>query len=410
MKHWYVGEIHICEGVRDNADWESRARRLLEHFRAKQVNWDVPFSGSDHNPPSTGKGRRSRGDTEPPTAVFSVLRFDGAEAKIAAPGDGFPHSLVDQPFGWRCRRDADEVFREHGVVCQTATQFESICGCLHRCGYCNLTRLLLIPVNPECVLAHLDTFLADNPNQTLFKHGASTDILSFEPEYGITEMLVRYFAHRPAQYLMLFTKSDNVDFLLSLPHRGQTIVCWSLSSPTVAREVEVLTASTEERIRAARKCQDAGYRVRFRFSPIVPVRGWQGENEAMVSEIFESGVRPDLITLRTVGWIEYEELVRVTGSELIDPHFREAMGQAASEGTIPQMRCRPLPEEARIEVYVRGAEAIRRANPRTRISLCWETPEVWSALHEWTGMSPDHFVCNCGPRCAPPNPLLSVDG
>jgi hypothetical protein len=147
--------------------------------------------------------------------------------------------------------------------------------------------------------------------------------------------------------------------------------------------------------------------VRFRFSPIIPVRGWERENEAMVSEIFESGVRPDLITLRTVGWIDYEELMRVTGAELIDPELRDAMKSAARAGPVPQMRCRPLPEEARIRIYVRVAEAIRRASPLTRISLCWETPQVWSALHEWTGMGPDHFVCNCGPQCAPPNPLLA---
>ena len=407
MKRWDVGDVYICEGVRDNASWEMRAGKLLEHFQAERVSWDARFSRSKQNPASTGEGRRPYGDRRPPMVVLSVLRFEGMTARIVAPADGFPLPLVEQPFDWSCRRDADCVLHEHGVICQSAVQFESICGCLHRCGYCEGTRLILIPVNPESVLAHLDGLLAENPDQTLFKHGASTDILCFEPEYGITRMLVEYFAGRPERYLMLFTKSDNVDFLLDLPHRGQTIICWSLSAATAAREIEVLAASTSERIRAARECQDAGYRVRFRFSPIIPTQGWERENEAMVNEIFDSGVHPDLITLRTVGWIEYEELKRVTTSDLIDPRLRKTMAQAASEGRIPQMRCRPLPEEARIEIYVRVAKAVRKANPGARIALCWETPDVWSALYEWTDMRPDHFVCNCGPRCAPPNPLLS---
>lgn len=407
MKRWHIGKVSICEGVREQPAWEQRVDRLLRHFDAEPVSWDVPFARSDTNPPASGGGRRAHDDHTPPDVVFSVLRFDGSNARIVAPGDGFAEPLVEQPFGWACRRDGGTMLGDEGIVCQSAVQFESICGCLHRCSYCNLTRLILIPVNPESVVAHLDELLAANPDQTLFKHGASTDILCFQPEYGISKMLVEYFADQPDRYLMLFTKSDNVEFLLDLPHQGKTIMCWSLSAATAAREVERLSASTSGRIRAARKCQDAGYRVRFRFSPIIPVEGWERENDAMVNELFEAGLRPDLITLRTMGWIDYEETLRAIDPSILAPAARAAMQQAAQDESIPQARCRPLPEGARIGIYVRVAQAIREASPETRISLCWETPEVWSAMREWAGMTPEDFVCNCGPRCAPPNPLLS---
>jgi len=406
MKHWQVGNVHICQGVRDNPEWEARAHRLLKRFHAQSVEWEVPFSTGEGRSPTKGDGRRTHTDDSPPDVFFSVLRFDGMDARIVAPGEGCPEPLIRQPYSWALRRDAHRMHQDEGIVCQSAVQFESICGCLHRCRYCPMSKLILIPVNPEAVVEHLHALMAEHPGQTLFKHGASTDTLCFEPEYGVSQMLVEHFAGKSRQFLMLFTKSDNVDSLLELRHRGQTIMCWSLSARTAAAEVEPLTAGTSERIQAAKKCQDAGYRIRFRFSPITPTVGWESENGAMVREIFDSGLEPDLITLRTIGWIDYDDLTQSIPQSILDPRFQDMMRDAAQRDAIPTLRCRPLPDEARIEIYTHVAETIRQASPRTRISLCWETTNVWSAMREFTGMAPESFVCNCGPTCAPPNPLL----
>jgi len=406
MKDWQVGNVHICHGVRDNPEWEARTNRLLEHFRAQSVEWDVPYSTGSGKSPTKGSGRRTCTDDSPPDVVFSVLRLDGMDAQIVAPGEGCPEPLVQQPYNWALRRDAHRMRQDEGIVCQTAVQFESICGCLHRCRYCPMSKLILIPVNPEVVVEHLDALIAEHPGQTLFKHGASTDILCFEPEYGISRILVEHFAEKSREFLMLFTKSDNVDSLLDLGHRGQTIVCWSLSAQAAAAEVEPLTAGTSDRIRAAKKCQDAGYRIRFRFSPITPTGGWERENDAMAHEIFDSGLEPDLITLRTIGWIDYDEFTQSIPQSILDPRFQDIMRDAARREATPTRRCQPLPDEARIEIYTHIAETIRQISPQTRISLCWETPRVWSAMRDFTGMTPESFVCNCGPTCAPPSPLL----
>ena len=407
MKAWQVGKVRVCDGVRDEPEWEARAHRLLEHFRTESVEWDVPFTKGDGGNLLRGGGRRILGDDSPPDAVLSVMRFDGMDAEIVAPREDCPESLEQQPYAWALRRDAQRMRRDEGIVCQTAVQFESICGCLHRCCYCGMSKLLLIPVNPEEVVAHVDGLMAEYPGQTLFKHGASTDALCFEPEYGVSQMLVEHFATKSREYLMLFTKSGNVDFLLDLDHRGQTIMCWSLSAQTAAAEVEPLTPGTSERIRAAKMCQDVGYPIRFRFSPVTPTHGWEAENEAMVYEIFDAGLEPDLITLRTIGWSTYEQFTQSVPQTALDPRFQTTMEDAAEGDAIAAARCRPLPDEARIEIYLHVAGIIRQASPRTRISLCWETPEVWAVMREFTGMTPDRFVCNCGPTCAPPNALLS---
>jgi hypothetical protein len=46
-------------------------------------------------------------------------------------------------------------------------------------------------------------------------------------------------------------------------------------------------------------------------------------------------------------------------------------------------------------------DEIQRVSPRTTIALCLETEEMWRALGDRIGQSPDTFVCNCGPQCTP---------
>jgi spore photoproduct lyase len=406
VKTWRVGSVRICDGVRSNPEWVARTHRLLKRFHAQNVEWDVPFSQGEGWNLLSGT-RRDFEDDSPPDVVISVMQFDGLDAWIVAPKEERSGALVLQPYRWTVRRDAQRLRRNEDTVCQTAVQFEAIRGCLHRCCYCSMTKVIIIPVNPEAVVEHVDLLMAEHPGQTLFKYGASTDAPCFEPDYGISRMLVEHFAEKSREFLMLFTKSDNVDSLLDLDHRGRTIMCWSLSAQTAASEVEPFTPSTSERIQAAVKCQDAGYRVRFRFSPITPTDGWETETEAMVREIFDSGLAPDLITLRTIGWFPYDQFVRSMPQMTIDPHFRAIMTQAAADEAIPVTRFQPLPEAARVEIYTHVAGLLRQVSPKTRISLCWETPDVWAAMQEFTGMTPSGFVCNCGPNCAPPNPLLS---
>ena len=70
----------------------------------------------------------------------------------------------------------------------------------------------------------------------------------------------------------MLTKSDNVDDILDLPHNGQTIIAWSMNNTMVSQKFEIGAPSFERRLAAARKVQEAGYRVRIRLDPIVPLR------------------------------------------------------------------------------------------------------------------------------------------
>jgi len=259
-------------------------------------------------------------------------------------------------------------------------------------------------MNIEEYVDHLDGWIEKTGGQTLFQYDNWSDINCFEPEYGATKLFVEYFSKRDREYLELYAgKSDNVDFLLDLDHKGKTICCWSLSGRTQSTEIEYKTATMDERIAAAKKCQKAGYHVRFRFSPIIPVKNWQAENREMIENLFAQ-VHPDVITFETLRFRDYNAIIKEIDPSLLDPEFLQVMESA--QGGIQGCE---IPHEYRKKVYKFIIDELERVSPKTPYSFCRESIPMWDDLaedFEKHGQSPDYYVCNCGPLSTPGHELL----
>lgn len=210
---------------------------------------------------------------------------------------------------------------------------------------------------------------------------------------------------------MLYTKSDNVDHLLKLDQdrRRRTLISWTISCETVSNLIEKNAPPMNARIEAAERCQEAGYRVRVRFSPIVPIRNWREENRVMIERCF-AYLRPDLVTMNVLGWRNVATMKRALDFSLLDPHYQNLYGEI--DRTQPNSCSHPntLPHDARAEIHRFFIDEIHRVSPSTRISLCAETRKMWDLFEDTLGMSPKNFVCNCGPTSVPGNPLLSPVG
>ena len=240
-----------------------------------------------------GAVRRWGETAEPrdPDLVFTMGKFwpDEKKAEFRAQ---YPSLRIRDLFGFQTvvwRPDGELDWRENrrGCVCQSAWQLHTIMGCPFRCAYCGLGGLNRILVNMEEYVGHLDEVCERKPVQSLYKWDNQSDVSCFEPEYGASKLLIEYFAQKPGKYLEIYTgKSDNIDDLLALDHRGKTIIQWSVSARTQSTAMEPESAPWDRRVEAARKCQEAGYTVRYRFSPIVPVRDWQAENAELIERIF----------------------------------------------------------------------------------------------------------------------------
>ncbi|MBM4044281.1 MAG: hypothetical protein FJ279_04140 [Planctomycetes bacterium] len=291
--------------------------------------------------------------------------------------------------------------RDKGSTCWSLYDLHSALGCFHKCSYCRRGRVTTLALNVEEFLEHVDGLMAKTPWQKVYRYDVETDCLILEPEYGMCRALVEHFADLEDRYIILFSKSDNVDFLLNLDHKGHTIMLWTLTTPLVSRRIEKGTPTTEERLAAARKCQQAGYPVRFKFKPIIPVANWRQEATDMLEKLF-AAVQPDNLSMEMLFWYgdTVAQVKEMFDMSLFDPELIKLMEKREADGLVTD-QMHPFPDEFRAEVYGHYIDEIRRISPDCRVSLCAETKAMWDILGPKLRMTGNSFVCNCGPICVP---------
>ncbi len=401
--------VYYTEEVERDAASRARMDRMMPFIHAERVQkvtdeelCRVILANGWHMTRLKGEMR----PYQPPPILFSTFRWPEEEEKkkrlakfpALAMGD-FPQGKLAgyMGFDWR---GAPKQFSPGVRVCQPGHEMHTIAGCPFRCDYCaHLGEVIVVLVNLEDFVSRMDGWLAKCPDQTLFKWDNATDAPCFEPEYGGTKLFVDYFARRPGKYLLLYLgKCADIDYLLDYDHRGKTIVAFSISGETQSTVIEKGAAPTEARIEAARKCQEAGYLVRVRFSPVIPVRNWRDENRRMVRSLL-SRVRPDVISLCLFGWMDTWLAKRSLDLSLWDGEFLRAMDDASVE--MFGKKFGPLPHEARAKLIRFLIDEIRGVSPEVPIALCLESLEMWQQFGPELGMRPERYFCNCGPQCTP---------
>jgi spore photoproduct lyase len=198
------------------------------------------------------------------------------------------------------------------------------------------------------------------------------DSLALDHITNLITTLVPFFAGLSRGFLMLLTKSSNIDNLLAVEPNDKTVVSWSLNSRRMIEQHEPGTAGLSERIEAARRCQQHGYRIRFRIDPGILHPDWQADYADLIEKSLTI-VKPENITLGML--------------RLLPGHFHLAAGAYGN-------RARKLldhnfvrgasdhklryPPKQRIEFYSHLIDVIRGFDKDVSISLCRETPEIWS--------------------------------
>lgn len=387
----YISETVLCDPLA-----KSRADRFMSRVECDDVLTvsedelsrladELGWRGSRRM-----SGRHREGD---PPIVLDTYRFlpDGSRP---------PRTVDSWPlFGTWHKRERARIAEKDRVVCQTGYGFHSGRGCLFKCDYCAIEDVLALAVNQEGLLEHLDPAVREVEGPTLWKWDNQTDTLCFEPEMGAAKLFVEYFAQFDDKFLMTYSKSDNVDHLLDLDHRGQTICCWTLNAYTQSRLIERDSATMEERIEAAHKCQKAGYNVRFRLSAVCPVHNWQQEHRDMFELLF-SKVAPDVISLETLSRMPHPDMFgNVMDASLFEPRFVEAIRERAQDmaGNI----WGPIPDDEREEMYRFLIGEIRRLSPETPVTLCQEPKHMWDRVADVLDMPPDYYACCCAKDSVP---------
>jgi len=265
-------------------------------------------------------------------------------------------------------------------------------GCPYYCAYCYLafvyrkySPFIKMNINYDVMFRQIRKCPRQGDGPTSFNMGEMLDSLALDHITGLSKMLVPFFGSLSNGYLMLLTKSCNIANLLSLEPNNRTVVSWSLNSRYATEHFEVGTASLDERIAAAKACQEYGYRVRFRIDPGILYPDWQAAYAELVGKIFEH-TRPENITLGMLrllpGHLHLAE--SAYGSDV------KKMFQCdwAEQGTDFKVRYHP---KDRVEFYKFVTNIIRDYDRNVSISLCRETPQIWRALSNRC----DFGKCNC---------------
>ena len=302
-------------------------------------------------------------------------------------------------YSWCELRSGRREQRDRGVLCQTAVEVQSAVGCPFDCAYCPYTHFICANLDVGGFVDRVCALAEGRRSQSLYKLNNRSDVLGLEPEYGLAPALVERFAHLPGRFLMLYAKGVAVDELVELEHQRKTIACFTLSPELSAELLETGAPPPAARLSAIAKLAAAGYPIRIRFSPIVPLRGWREAYADLITRL-AAVAEPELITLWTLSMVPLDELDRIVPLERLDEAALEAA--QATAGEMQNRKGAPFPPSLRAHIYREIGALIRERLPTTAVALCLETAEVWDAaarlLVPRRGGS---FVCNCGPRSTP---------
>ena len=281
---------------------------------------------------------------------------------------------------------------EDGNTCPNYWHFSPYGFCPYDCQYCYLAGTPGVKFSPTVKIylnlpeilneiAKVDSQLTE---PTAFYLGKLQDALALDPLTGYSRIMIPFFARQRNARLTLLTKSANIENLLDLEHRGNTILSWSLNPPEISNAFESNIPSPEERIAAMQKCADAGYPLRAVIMPIIPVEGWQKIYANFLENLLAS-VPLDRITLGQI--CSYSDALQLTERKLgkNNPISRMLNKTKSKDGRVR------FPLKLRIEVYRYLIEKIKQLRPEPDIGLCMEEASTFKALK----MENSTGCCNC---------------
>ncbi len=264
-----------------------------------------------------------------------------------------------------------------GAVCCNYFTIDFVENCPLECTYCILQAFLNKPVttvhaNVNEILEQVRERVLSQP-QRLFRVGTGehSDSLALDPLLNINKHVIPFFGKLPNAILELKTKSNYIDHLLDLPHNGKTVVSWSVNPSYIVAHEEFKTARLNERLEAAYRVSQAGYRVAFHIDPMIHYDGWEAGYTELVEQLI-AAVPPEKIAWISLGSLRYiPKLKSIVESRF--PKSRIFLGEFI-KGEDGKMR---YLKKVRQRMYYVVQRKLKKLAPQVTTYLCMEKPPVW---------------------------------
>jgi len=277
------------------------------------------------------------------------------------------------------------------VLCCNYYVLDLVENCPLECTYCILQAFLNRPiivlhVNVEEVIDRLKTLIDHSPEQ-IFRIGTGehSDSLAIDHIFKINPYLVKSFAHFNNAYLELKTKTDMIEPLIGLNHGGKTVIGWSLNPPEIIKSQEYKTATLDQRLKAASKMADEGYKIAFHFDPIIYYPDWKSGYRQTIESMF------DAVDTKQIAWISLGTLRYIPSLKKIAEQRFPNLSIFSNE-FIPaedgKMRYLKI---IRQELIQQMSIWISALSPKTPLYICMEKLSVWNKTMQHIPDSPEEL-------------------
>jgi len=272
------------------------------------------------------------------------------------------------------------------VVCPHFVELKWAYGCPFDCAWCYLkgtfrfhpTKTKPMFKDYKKIELHTRTFLEEIEKPEILNTGEIADSLMGEAlSCPFSKFIIPMFENQNKHKVLFVTKSDNIKHLLEMNPHNQVIMSFSLNADEVAKRWENNAPSVDRRIEAGRRLSQAGYEVRVRIDPMVPVPDWERHYIKLVEQIFTSFI-PSRITLGSLRGLQ----TTINGST--DKSWLEYLKENSNWG-------KKVDFKTRYEMYVTIITFLKNNYNYSNVALCKETVAMWGSL----GMDYKKIKCNC---------------
>ena len=175
--------------------------------------------------------------------------------------------------------------------CSPSADYRLVLGtsCPGKCEYCYLASTLgprvylRIYVNIEEILQTVDRVLEKKETEKpiSFEASSSSDPVPTEHLTGLLSRCIEFFSLKERAKLRIVTKFHQVEPLLDIEHKNNTLFRFSLNAPQVIEKFEGGTSSLTQRLNAGGKIHSAGYPLGFIIAPLLLFPGWKEDYQKL---------------------------------------------------------------------------------------------------------------------------------
>ena len=288
-------------------------------------------------------------------------------------------------FGW-C-----PVASEKTICCNLRT-IDAVQGCSLGCSYCSIQNFYdskHIPVD-ENLHEKLQSITLNPQKRYHIGSGQSSDSLLLGNKNGVLDAQFDFARNNPNIVLELKTKSKNITWLLEANVPKNVFVSWSLNPQIIIENEEHLTASENDRLRAARTAADKGIRIGFHFHPMVYYDSWRDDYEQLIGRVL-STFSPDEVALVSFGTLTFTKPVvnnlRIKGlqSKVLQIPMEDAAGKLS------------YPFHIKEEMFTAAWEAFHPWRDQVFFYFCMEDRKLWESVFGYCYEKNEEFedaLCN----------------